>query len=48
MNWYLNKDVKVYLDYEQTNYNGGFASPTGLVIDRPTERVLETQLQLSF
>ncbi len=48
VNWYLNKDVKVYLDYEQTDYTGGWTNAAGAILDRPTERVLETQVQLSF
>ncbi len=48
LNWYINKDVKVYFDYEQTFYNGGWTNAAGAILDRPTERVLETQLQLNF
>ncbi|HEY8085276.1 MAG TPA: porin [Methylophilaceae bacterium] len=48
VNWYLNNNVKVYLDYEQTAYNGGWSNGAGTVLDRPDDRVLETQLQLTF
>lgn len=48
LNWYLNKNVKVSLDYEETYYDGGWANASGTVLDRPTERVLTTQLQLGF
>ncbi|HEY7985415.1 MAG TPA: porin, partial [Methylophilaceae bacterium] len=48
LNWYLNKDVKVYLDYEQTSYNGGWTNAAGAILDRPDDKVLETQLQLTF
>jgi phosphate-selective porin OprO/OprP len=48
VNWFLNREVKVSLDYEQTSYDGGWTNAAGALLDRPTDRVLETQLQLSF
>jgi phosphate-selective porin OprO/OprP len=48
INWYLNRNVKVSLDYEETHYNGGWTNAGGALLDRPTERILETQLQLGF
>jgi phosphate-selective porin OprO/OprP len=44
LNWYLNKNVKLVLDYEQTSFDGGAAGGT----DRQTERVIFTRTQLSF
>jgi len=47
VNWYLNRNLKLALDYEQTSFNDGWT--TGAVkSDRPTERVLSTRLQLGF
>ena len=49
VNWYLNRNLKLALDYEQTSFNGGWTSgSTGIVLDRPTERVLSTRLQIGF
>ncbi|HEY3301099.1 MAG TPA: porin [Methylophilaceae bacterium] len=49
VNWYLNRNTKIALDYEQTSYEGGWTSgSTGIVLDRPTERVLSSRLQLAF
>jgi phosphate-selective porin OprO/OprP len=48
VNWYLNRNLKLALDYEQTSFNGGWANAAGIVLDRPTERVLSTRLQLGF
>jgi phosphate-selective porin OprO and OprP len=47
INWYLNPNFKVQLDYEVTQYTGGAAR--GLkTIDRPDERVLISQFALIF
>ena len=43
-NWYLNKNVKLSLDFEQTNFNGGAAGSK----DRPTENVILSRAQLAF
>jgi phosphate-selective porin OprO/OprP len=55
-NWYINQNVKIVLDYENTSFDGGgqvnaaggaiggFAN----VADRPDERTLFTRLQLSY
>jgi phosphate-selective porin OprO/OprP len=47
INWYLNKNVKAVLDYEQTDFDGGAANGS-LVANRPTEKVIFTRLQLAF
>lgn len=44
LNWYLNKNFRAYLDYEQTWFDGGAAGGA----DRPDEKVLFTRLQVSF
>lgn len=43
LNWYLNKNVRAYLDYEQTVFDGG-TTPG----DRPDEKAVLTRLQLVF
>ena len=44
LNWYLNRNVKLVLDYEETSFDGGAAGGT----DRDTERVVFTRAQVSF
>ncbi|MGD0652144.1 MAG: porin [Verrucomicrobiia bacterium] len=51
LNWYLNKNVKLVLDYEQTSFDGGAgtASSTAYTVkDRQTERIVLTRAQVSF
>jgi phosphate-selective porin OprO/OprP len=43
VNWYLNRNVKAVLDYEQTRFDGGAVAG-----DRPTEHGVFTRLQFSF
>jgi phosphate-selective porin OprO and OprP len=44
LNWYLNKNAKLVLDYEQTIFDGGAAGGT----DRQTERVVFSRAQVAF
>ena len=44
LNWYLNRNVKLVLDYEQTIFDGGATGGT----DRQTERVIFTRAQVAF
>lgn len=44
LNWYLNGNVRLYLDYEQTAFDGGAAGGK----DRDTERVVFTRAQVRF
>jgi phosphate-selective porin OprO/OprP len=44
LNWYLNKNVRAYLDYEETAFDSGAAGGK----DRDTERVVFTRAQVSF
>jgi phosphate-selective porin OprO and OprP len=48
VNWYLNRNLKLALDYEQTSYDGGWTSSAGTEANRPTERVLSSRLQFVF
>jgi phosphate-selective porin OprO and OprP len=43
VNWYLNKAVKLTLNYANTNFSGGAASG-----DRPSEKAILTRFQVSF
>jgi phosphate-selective porin OprO/OprP len=47
INWYLNQNFKVQLDYEVTHFLGG-AARGPKVVDRPAERVLTSQFALVF
>ncbi|HLO24997.1 MAG TPA: porin, partial [Geobacteraceae bacterium] len=44
VNWYLNKSVKVVLDYEQTKFDGGAAAGT----NREYERVILSRFQIAY
>lgn len=51
LNWYLNRNVKLVLDYEQTVFDGGDGGTVGSafrVVDRQTERALMTRAQVAF
>jgi phosphate-selective porin OprO/OprP len=53
-NWWLNPNVKLMFDYSQTSFEGGAAEldennlRTTKVIDRDTEKVFQTRIQLGF
>ena len=50
-NWYLNNNVKIVADYDQTYFKGGAASTLGTpspVMNRPIERVFFTRFQVAF
>lgn len=42
-NWYLNRNVRVYLDYERTRFEGGAAGG-----DREDENILFSRFQIAF
>lgn len=44
LNWYLNRNVKLALDYNQTEFTGGAAAGA----DRPTEKLVLGRLQLAY
>lgn len=48
LNWYLNRNFKVNLDYENTWFNGGGGGSTRVPLDRETERVLFTRFQIAY
>ena len=47
LNWYLNRNVKLALDYEETSFDGG-AGTTGNVRNRATEETIFTRAQVAF
>jgi phosphate-selective porin OprO and OprP len=47
VNWYLNKSVKVMLDYEATKFEGGAGSTT-ITGDREDENILFSRFQIAF
>ncbi len=47
VNWYLNPNFKVQLDYEVTHFDAG-DSRGAVIINRPAERVLTSQFALIF
>jgi phosphate-selective porin OprO/OprP len=42
-NWYLNRAVKIAVDFEETRFDGGAANG-----DRPTERNILTRFQVGY
>jgi phosphate-selective porin OprO/OprP len=44
LNWYLNQNVKLVLDYDRTRFDGGAAGGA----DRGDEEALLSRVQLSF
>jgi len=51
LNWYLNQDVKFFIDYDVTAFDGGAGSATAsayTVNNRRTEQALMTELQFRF
>jgi phosphate-selective porin OprO/OprP len=49
VNWYVNRHLKVMVDYDHTEFTGGaIASTVGTGTDRPTEHALFGRLQLRF
>ena len=53
-NWWLNPNVKLMFDYSQTSFDGGATTydakgrTTGAIVDRETEKVFQTRVQLGF
>jgi phosphate-selective porin OprO/OprP len=46
VNWYLNQNIKIALNYEQTSFEGG--NVTNYLLDHPDEKILSSRLQLSY
>jgi len=48
VNWYLNQNVRLEANYEQTSFDLGGGGTIAHPIDRPDEKILFTRLQLSY
>lgn len=46
--WYLNKSVRINLDYARTTFEDGAKDAAGLVVDRETEQVFVTRFQTAL
>ena len=46
LNWYLNKNVKLTLDYDQTDFDGGSSKPGNVTAQ--DERVIISRVQFAF
>ena len=47
-NWYLNQNLKLVLDYEQTSFEGGGGGTADAPEDREDEQALLSRIQLAF
>jgi len=48
MNWYMNTNFKIMLDYESTSFLGGGVTEGGLLVDRQDEHVIMSRFQIAF
>lgn len=48
LNWYINKIVKLQLDYEHTTFDGGYTTDGIHVVNRPDEDIILGRVQLIF
>ena len=48
VNWYLNRNFKVNLDYDETAFNGGGGGTVLVPLDRATERVVLSRVQITY
>jgi phosphate-selective porin OprO and OprP len=48
LNWYLNRNVRVMLDYEQTSFQAGGTTTGGALADREDEHAILSRFQISF
>jgi phosphate-selective porin OprO/OprP len=51
LNWYLNRNIKLSLDYDNTAFDGGAGTATTTAYDvknRQTEQALFMQAQFAF
>ena len=48
VNWWLNRNLKIQLDYERTAFEGGANGSAVDPADRQTEHTIETRLQVVF
>ncbi|MBF0489581.1 MAG: hypothetical protein HQL15_03050 [Candidatus Omnitrophica bacterium] len=48
LNWYLNPNVKLIFDFEQTKFNRGNSATVGAPENRKTENLVTSRVQLGF
>lgn len=48
VNWYLNQNLKLAVNYEQTRFDGGGGGTVATPTDRPNEEILFTRFQISY
>ena len=48
VNWYLNQNIKLATNYEETSFEGGGGGTVTAPIDRADEKALFTRLQVSY
>ncbi len=48
LNWYLNKNLKAQLNFEQTAFEGGARTVSGDEADRETENLVVSRVQIAF
>ncbi len=48
LNWYLNKNFKLNLDYDQTGFDGGGGGSVSAPFDRESEHVILTRFQIAY
>ena len=48
LNWYLNNNVKLQLDYERTTFEGGGGGTVTAPLDRIDEDVIFGRFQVAF
>jgi phosphate-selective porin OprO and OprP len=44
LNWHLNRNTKLQLNYDQTSFEGGAPASA----DRPSEKALSSRMQFAF
>jgi phosphate-selective porin OprO/OprP len=48
VNWYLNRNIKILLDYEHTEFKGGGGGTVAAPVDRNNENLIVSRLQLLY
>jgi len=48
VNWFLNSNIKLTADYEQTYFKGGAQNAAFQTVNRPSEKAFFTRFQFSY
>lgn len=48
VNWWLNRNLRIALDYDRTEFDGGAGTSNLVYEDKETEHVIRSRLQLTF